>query len=187
YHAVRDRGIRLAERFAIKPGQYRLMIGAREINGGLIGTVPLDVAVPDFARDAPSISGILMTSTSAAGVVTTGADMTLKQFMPAPPTAERTFTRADMLSLFAEVYARPGASSHAPVVSASVVSYDGSQSHPVSAGVPAARPGSPPGTYVYTGRIPLQAFAPGRYLLRIVASAADAAPRHERDVPFVVH
>lgn len=180
---VRARGVRLAERFAIKPGQYRLMVAVREINGGLTGTVPFDVTVPNFNRDYPSISGILLTSASAAGMATTGADTSLKQFLPAPPSAEREFARTDMLSLFTEVYDKPGSSLH---VAASVAAEDGSQSHEIVAGAPAARPGGPPGTYVYAARVPLQACAPGQYILRIAASDADGGKPHEREVPFTV-
>jgi len=176
---VRAHGLRLGERREVLPGHYRLLVGIREVNGGLIGTLPLDLDVPDFSKGALSISGIVMTTDRAARTPTTRADMSLKGALPYPPTASRSFARDETLSVFAEVYGRPR-SAGAVDLSTHVERVDGSVALAIpDTHLPAAGSSTP-----YSARVALGSLTPGSYVLRMAAKGA--AGSAERGVPFEI-
>ncbi|HEX5475750.1 MAG TPA: VWA domain-containing protein [Vicinamibacterales bacterium] len=183
YDAVRERGIRIGDRVDVQPGRYHLLVGVREANGGLIGTVPLDVDVPDFSRGDLAVSGILIASAAAGRIPTTRADLTLRDVLPAPPTSTRDFPRGDTLSIFAEAYDATPSSQGPLSVSTRILSPAGAvvYEHPHQQNE-ALKEND--GTYRYTAEVPLNALAPGEYVLRVAAGRGDAEAH--RDVAFRV-
>ena len=89
--ATRERishtGVRLLSRLALPPGRYQIHVGAHEASGAAIGTVPYDVDIPDYAKSAFELSGVLLTSSNANSFVTPNPDPLLKDALPAPPVA----------------------------------------------------------------------------------------------------
>jgi hypothetical protein len=181
FAAVRERGLRIGQRVELPPGHHRLLVGVREANGGLIGTLPFELDVPDFSKSSPSMSSIVLTSSEASRVQTTHADVTLRNVLPAPPTARRTFARGEQVAVFAEVY---GSSSELAgmVVSATVDREDGTRAAGVDA-TPHARGENT--SVAYTGRVNLRALAPGRYVLTVTA-ARPGGTRIARSTPLEV-
>jgi hypothetical protein len=179
YAAVHEHGLRIGQRVEVTPGHYRLLVGLREMNAGLIGTLPFELDVPDFSKSTPSISSIVLASAEAARIQTTHADLALKSMLPVPPTARRTFARDDGLAVFAEVYGPPSALAGL-TISATVDRADGTR-----VGEVAATPHEPrrDGTMAFTGRLDLNALAPGRYLLAVRAARPGAKPV-VRTTPF---
>jgi VWFA-related protein len=179
YQAVRDFGLRLGHRFEVPPGQYRLLVGLRESNGGLIGTLPFELDVPDFS--APSMSSIVIASAQAARMQTARPDLAMKGALPSPPTARRVFDRDDSLAVFAEAYGRSLVSSGL-TMTATVEREDGTRVSEVAPGAPVSRAGA---SAAYTGQIDLRGLTPGRYVLTVSATRPGARPI-ARATPFEV-
>lgn len=171
YDDVRVRGLRIGQRVELAPGHYRLMVGVREQNAGLMGTVPLDVDVPDFSKGDVSLSGILVTSSTSARIPTTHADLSLKDVLPSPPTAKREFSRDDVLTAFAEVYHNHRGASDAPVMSAQILAADGTVVYDSTKNPGAVLKKKDAGTYRFLLRIPLKPLEAGRYRLRFIAGS----------------
>jgi VWFA-related protein len=178
---VREHGLRLGQRLALPPGHHRLLVGLREVNAGLIGTLPFELDVPDFSKAAPSMSSIVLTSAASAAVQTTHADASLKDVLPAPPTARRTFSRDDTLAVFAEVY---GAAARLAgmEITATVDRADGTHAADVETASPVHRRDA---GLAYTGRLRLRALEPGRYRL-VVRGISQGATPIVRSTPFDV-
>ena len=88
---VMKNGVRLTRRLELPPGGYQLRIGAREANGGLVGSVMYDLDVPDFSKTDLSMGGILLTASSAGRIPTANPDPDFKDILPGSPTAVRVF------------------------------------------------------------------------------------------------
>jgi VWFA-related protein len=102
---VKSHGIRVNQRILLSPGRHQLRFGARESAGGESGSVFYDLTVPDFSKDALSLSGLLVTSVSAQQTPTAESDGTVAQQLPGAATSRREFPVGDTLAVFAEAYA----------------------------------------------------------------------------------
>jgi hypothetical protein len=60
--AVARAGIRISRRLELPPGNFQLRVGVRDGGTGATGSVLYDLVVPDFPKDALSMSGILIAS-----------------------------------------------------------------------------------------------------------------------------
>ena len=58
-------GVRLLSRLDLPPARYQIRVGVHEAVGNAIGTVPYDLEVPDYSKVPFSLSGLLLTSSSA--------------------------------------------------------------------------------------------------------------------------
>jgi hypothetical protein len=105
YHEVQTHGMRLLFRLSLPPGLYQLRAAAHEAGTGASGSVHYDVYVPDFGKERLSMSGIALTSTTAAATPTPRLDTEiqalLRQF---PPTGTREFTPAETLAMAFVLY-----------------------------------------------------------------------------------
>src|SRR5262249_17931259 len=98
-------GFRYARRLEVPPGRYQLRVGAREGNGGAVGSVMYDLDVPDFSKAPLDMSGLALASAWAgAERPTASPDPVFKDVLPGPPVAAREFPRNDTLAYFVEVY-----------------------------------------------------------------------------------
>ncbi len=183
--AVVARGLRMTQRMALAPGPYTLRIGAREQNGGALGTISYDLDVPDFYKSPLSMSGVVLTSRAASARPTAAPDADLKDVLPGPPTSLRDFVSADTLAVFAEVYDTQGKVPHRVDITASVKADGGRQvfSQTEERGTEELQGGR--GGFGYRVDIPLKDLAPGAYVLTVEArSRLSGNPAVRQDIPF---
>jgi hypothetical protein len=171
HQRVKTLGVRFSSRTSMPPGRYQLRVGARDMNGGRVGTVFTDVVVPDFTRESLMMSGLLLSSTGSADMLTAQRDPLAEQLLGAPPTIRRTFTQHETLRVLTEIYDNMPAHENRRIdVHARVINESGqdvfssrSQLH--------NGPGAEPAWSAigYQTQIPLSTIAAGRYLLRVEA------------------
>jgi VWFA-related protein len=187
HEIVRQGGFRIVRRLQVPPGKYQIRVGARE-SGGRVGTVLLDLEAPDFTKPGLSMSGIAIASAFASRLPTANPDPSVNEFkdvLPAAPTALREFPRGDQLSIFAEVYDNGAKAPHRVEIKTEVLSDDGKVVLTKSDERKSEELQGASGGYGHTTAIPLSAFAPGRYVLRVTAKSflANTTPV-SRDVEF---
>jgi VWFA-related protein len=166
---IMKNGVRVLRRLELSPGRYQIRIGAREKGTGALGSVMLDLDVPDFGKEPLSMSGIALTAPSASYVPTAKADDLFKNVLPAAPTAIREFPRADTLAIFTEIYDNQTRAPHRVAIKTTVIADDGRIVFTASDERRSEELGAKGGGYGYTAEIPLQAIPPGRYVLRVEA------------------
>ena len=105
-------------RLQLPPGRFELRIGT-ETGTKERGSVYTFVDVPNFAKDALSLSGILLDDHTITRTVASGE--ALRDLVPALPTAAREFTATDRVTSFLRIY--QGGGRPAPVaIAARIVS-----------------------------------------------------------------
>ncbi|MCA1561243.1 MAG: protease complex subunit PrcB family protein [Acidobacteria bacterium] len=112
YEAVMRQGFRVISQLDMPPGRYQVRVAARESGRGKVGSVHLDLEVPDFAGAPLLMSGLVITSGSASRLPTAGESAALKGALSVPPTAIRQFSAGDVLAVFAEIYDNQGSTPH---------------------------------------------------------------------------
>ena len=166
-------------------GRYQLRVGARDMNGGKLGTVFSDVVVPDFSSEPLMLSGLLISSTGAVDMLTAQRDAQAERLLGAPPSARRTFTQRETLRVLVEIYDNLPAHEnrqvelHSRLIDESGRDVFSSRSHLPNG------PGSEPAWSALgqVSQIPLSSIAAGRYLLRVEAAhRTDARPAFSETV-----
>ena len=169
-------------RINLPPGRFRLRIAAHNSVAAKVGSVTVDVIVPDFAREPASLSGVVLGVTP--GRPSAPRDL-FAPAMPVVPTTQREFGAGDRATAFFEVYQRAGT----PVDAAlNVRIVDGldrvalTDTVAIAAGqfTPARTLATAPVRY----DVPVDRLAPGRYLLTLEVNILGQALR--RDVQFTV-
>ena len=185
HQAVTAQGLRILQRLPLAPGRYTLRVGAREQNGGAIGTLSYDLEVPAFDKAPLSMSGVVLTSRAAARRPTVAPDPELKDLLPGPPTATREFAPGDTLAIFAEVYDNRGSTPHRVDITATIKE-DGGRTvfnqteERATEELQGAR-----GGFGYRAEIPLKDLNPGSYVLTVEArSRLSGNPVAREDIPF---
>jgi VWFA-related protein len=182
---IAQNGVRFLSRIALPPAAYQLRVAARETGGGAASVVHYDVDIPDFSKDALAMSGLILTTASAGETATPRVDSILRSILPAPPTAARTFTAADTLDVYAEIYDNVP-QSHTldietrvrPASGADVFSSHRDFSSETST---SGR------TFPFGVEIPLRGIPAGSYILRVEArSRLAGTPPVVREIPFTV-
>ncbi len=168
---VEQGGIRLLSRLNLPPGRYQLRVAARDAAGGTIGAVHYDLEVPDFAKADLSMSGLVLTSPSAAAQPTARPDEQLRGLLPGPPAAGRTFPASDEIVTFAEVYDNQGAAPHKVDIRTTVTADDGRVVFKSDEERASSELGGQRGGYGTSTRIPLKDFAAGVYVLKVEAQS----------------
>ena len=169
--AIEAFGFRATSRLELPPGRYQLRVAGRTTNAGHVGAVHYDLDVPDFSKEAFSISGVVLTSGLAAYTPSARADEQLKDVLPGPPTTLREFRTDDEIALFAEVYDNEVSRPHRVDIVTTVRDDAGRtvfkhEDERSSDELQGAR-----GGYGYTARVPLKEFTPGLYVLRVEAKS----------------
>jgi VWFA-related protein len=162
---------RVLRKLQVPPGRYQLRIGARE-SGGKVGTVLLDVDAPDFTKEPVSMSGVSISSAVSGRIPTATPGGPLSDVLPAPPSASREFQRGDTIDLFVEVYDNLGTqTAHRVVITTTVLADDGKTVFSTSdeRRSDELKDSTAGGGFGHTAKIPLEPFAPGRYVLRLEA------------------
>ena len=184
HERVRRTGVRMMSRIDVPPGRYQIRVGAHESTGSGVATVPLDVEVPDYSKTPFAMSGMMISISPDTGVaVTANAEMQPANALPAPATVRRTFTRAETLTAYAEVYDNSSPMAHALNYVVTVRNAEGRSvietrdRRDVDAGKTARMHG-------FTTPMPLNDLQPGMYVLHAEAAAPNQTA--VRDVPFEV-
>jgi VWFA-related protein len=166
----------------LRPGRYQVR-AAIGLPGSTPGSVWYDVEVPDFSKDAVTMSGVVLSSMEGAGVPTSNARKLFEGDLTGAPTAARRFKSGDEITAFAEIYFNRSDLSASRVTvrikdAAEKVSFERQET------VSTASLGT---GNVFKSRtsIPLVDLDPGDYVLSIEASADDRTPA-SRSVPFSV-
>ena len=177
-------GVRFVTRLDLPPARYQIRVGVHESAGGAIATVPYDLEVPDYSKTPFTLSNLVLTSTSAAGMMTPEPDSQIKQRFPLPPVAARVFDRQDALGVVAELYDDSTDVAHMVDFTVSITPvdqdralYNASESRTVEAKRQ---------THGYETRVPLRDLAPGAYVLRVEAVSRFDGRKVAREVPFAV-
>ena len=168
--ALVTRGLRFSRRLDLPPGRYSLRVGAREAGSGALGSVVLDLDVPDFGEGPLAMSGVVVTSPDAVATPTARIDEALKDVLPAPATTSRAFRRGTDLTLYAEVYDHIR-TPHKVEIATSLTRDDGTvaYSHTDTRSSDELRARGDGFGHVRT--IPLRGIEPGRYVLRVEGRA----------------
>jgi hypothetical protein len=103
FERVKARGLRVLAQMDLPPGRYQLRVAAGNA-AGKAGSVLYDLDVPDFYKAPLAMSGVALTSASAAQVPTLTPKNPLADLLAGPPTTAREFARGDMVQIFAEFY-----------------------------------------------------------------------------------
>jgi VWFA-related protein len=168
---IAQSGLRMLSRVDLPPGRYQIRFGAHDSAGGNVGSVLYDLDVPDFQKSVFSISGLALTSASAAQLPTARPDEQLRAVLPAPPVAIRTFPANDEIKLFAEVYDNAGATPHKVDITATVTTDEGKVMFKTDETRDSSDLGGQRGGYGYTTTIPLKDLPPGKYVLKVEAKS----------------
>ena len=190
---VKAGGLRVNPRLTLEPGRYQVRVGAREAVGSRVGTVFYDLLVPDFRSEPLMLSGILMTAASAQSAMTAMPDPAAPKVLPGPAVSRRVFARNDTVTVFAEIYDNSSGKQPRQIDTTVALVAEGGQevfrardsvSNP---SIPAANGGDGRwAAYGLTRDIPLNGVAPGRYLLRIEASARGSPTPAARETLITV-
>jgi len=172
---VLDRGFRLQSKIDVPPGRYALRLAVHE-SGGKVGSVFVDLVVPDVHKERLVMSGLALTS-QAAGQVPTAGGSDLRDLLPAPPTTAREFTSRDQLTVLAEVYDNIGAVGHAVDITTTLRSDGGETVFSNGETRRSSELTGSRGGYGYTSKVPLAGLAPGLYVLKVEARASLGDPR----------
>jgi VWFA-related protein len=166
---ISEYGVRMLNRMDLPPGRYQLRIAAHDSGGGAVGSVLYDLDVPDFAKSPISMSGITLTSLSAAGRPTVRPDEQLRGVLPASPVAQRTFPQNDELSLFAEVYDNSASTPHKVDITTTITTDEGKVMFKTDEERDSSDLGGKSGGYGFTAKVPMKDLAPGPYVLTVSA------------------
>jgi VWFA-related protein len=168
---VEQTGLRMLSRMELVPGHYVVRVATHDSTNGTAGSLAYDLEIPDFSKLPFSMSGLVLTSLSGGEMVTIKADEPLKDVLPAPPVATRSFPQNDEIALFAEIYDNAAATPHKVDIVTTIQSDDGrvifkSEEERASSELQGAK-----GGYGYVVRVPLTDVAPGPYVLNVQAKS----------------
>lgn len=188
HQAVLRNGFRVQSKLNLPPGQYQLRMGLRESNGGRVGSVFVDLEVPNFQeKDKLVMSGLLLTSTASAGIPTASADPQFKDVLPLPPTTVREFGQDEALAVFCEIYDNTSIANHAVDITTQVIGDDGRVLVKSSEARTKAELQGSKGGYGHTAQVPLRELAPGLYVLKVEGtSRANNVKPVSREIQFRV-
>jgi VWFA-related protein len=169
---LRRGGFRVVSALDLEPGHYQLRVAAREANAGRVGSVVLDLDVPDFSRPGLAISALALTSVTASDEVLTARPRDpFEDRLPGVLSTQRTFARGEEIGVFAEVSNGPRRLATPVAVAMTLRDAAGRIVFETTDGLSGER---------FAARIPLTKTPPGAYLLRLDASLPDGT-RHSRE------
>ena len=180
---IEQTGLRILNRLDLPAGRYQFRVAAHDSVGGNVGSVLMDLDVPDFPKVPFSVSGLTLTSAAASAMPTVRPDEQLKQVLPGPAVALRSFPQNDEVAVFAEVYDNAGGTPHKVDITASVITDEGKVMFTSNEVRDSTELGGKTGGYGYTARIPMKDLPPGPYVLKVEAKSRLAnVPPVSRDV-----
>jgi VWFA-related protein len=187
--ATRERvlasGLRVQARVPVPNDRCTLRVAAADSSRERVGSIWVDVTVPDFGEAAVSMSGLLLTDSRAPGVPTANVDEDIRKLLRAPPSTARAFPRNTTVAWMVEVY-RKGKTPGSISLTTTIVGADGTEVFRQL--VPDARPGpaGPSDRVRVSGRTSLESLLPGDYVLRVEARLAGSDQEATREIRFQV-
>lgn len=179
-------GFRIINAIDLAPGRYTLRVGVRESNTRKAGSVMLDVEVPDFGKEKLSMSDLAITSAMSGVAPTIRPKDPLEKLLPGPLTTYRDFATADEIALFTEIYDNV-TQPHKVEINATVKAEGGTSVFSTREERDSADLKGSAGGFGFEARIPLKAFAPGLYVLRVDATMRiDDRPTVSKEIIFRV-
>jgi len=189
YQVIKRMGVRINSRINLPPGKYQVRVGARETGAGEAGTVFYDVVVPEFTKTRLVMGGIALTAASASNMPTPQQDEQLKGILPGPVMTRREFIALDTLAAYTEVYDNLDPSKpHKVSITTRVLTDDGREVFKTTEERASSELKGQKGEgFGHLAQIPLKDFRPGRYLLRVDATATlkDVEPAR-RETLFLI-
>ena len=135
--------------------------------------------VPDFTSEPLMMSGLLISSTGAADMLTAQRDEVTERLLGGPPSIRRTFTQRETLKVLTEIYDNmPAQNSRRIDVHSRLIDENGREAFSSRTELPNG-PGPEPAWSAigHLTQIPLATVSAGRYLLRVEAmNAGSRAP-----------
>ena len=138
----------------------------RESNTRKAGSVTFDLEVPDFSKTPLSMSDIALTSAMSGIAPTVRPKDPLEKLLPGPITSYREFSTADEVAIFTEIYDNVK-QAHKVEITATVKAEGGQTVFETREEHDSSELAGSAGGYGFQARIPLKAFAPGLYVLRV--------------------
>ena len=167
YERAKARGLRVLSQANLPPGRYQIRVAAGS-KSGKAGSVVYDLEVPDFSKEAFTMSGVSLTAASAGQSPTIKAKDPLGDFLPGPPTATREFEKGDLLVLFAEFYENArGSAAHMLDFKAELRAEGGRVVQQVSDERSSTELQGSNGGYGFQARLPLESVEPGLYVIHV--------------------
>ncbi|HUQ88192.1 MAG TPA: VWA domain-containing protein [Vicinamibacterales bacterium] len=161
-------GLRVIQSLELNPGRYNLRVAVREGNTHKAGSVTFDLEVPDFSKQPLTMSDIALTSSLSGIAPTIRPKDPLEKLLPGPLSSYRDFATIDEIALFTEIYdnVKPA---HKVEIAATVKAEGGQTVFQTREEHDSSELAGSAGGYGFQTRIPLKAFEPGLYVLRIEA------------------
>jgi VWFA-related protein len=179
--------IRVLNRLELPAGRYRLRAAAFDAEQKRVGSVVADLAVPDFDKDPIGMSGVTVSSLAGSTMTTAILDDQMKEALPAPFVALRSFAQSDELDLFAEIYDNSGKGPHKVDIVTTVLTGAGQQVFRQDVERDSTEFKGSKRAFRYMERLPLLALAPGSYVVSVEArSRLGKNPSATRQIPFQV-
>jgi hypothetical protein len=172
----------IATRLDLPPGRYNVRIAAARSGDQVTGSVYTTFTVPDFQRDALSLSGVAI---GRAGGAAIGGREALVDVLPFAPTSIRDFARTDAVGALMRVYQSSRRPARQVTVVTHVIDEMGKEMLAQSSVYEAARFAAGKGVG-HRFELPLATLEPGDYLLTFVASTGEGGAQAQREVRFAV-
>jgi VWFA-related protein len=184
---VQQYGFRwLARLNNVKPGRYQLRTVAAS-GPDVLGSVWYNLIVPDFTDGPLTMSDVLVASVSGLQVPTFKPDKAMQELLRGPATANRRFTQADGVVVFAEIYDNRASQLH-NIDTAVVVKNDRGAEVFRSADTQSSRQlAESQGVLRVRTPFELKDLSPGSYTVTVDAQARQDASAHaSRTIPIQV-
>jgi VWFA-related protein len=172
YRKVMTNGLGYTRDFKLKkPGAYQFRAVLRDGESGVTGTASQFMRVPDLRQKRLAISGLVLSTPREAGA---GGDSVL----PASPYV-RQFPQTGWIQYGVGIYnATTDKKTNQPTITVQAEVYrDGKRAHQFPTRTVHLPPGADPKHFDYVGRLQLNQFRAGAYLLRLVVTDGLARKR----------
>jgi hypothetical protein len=115
------------------------------------------------------MSGLVLTSASSTQAPTARPDADLRQVLPGPPVASRTFPQNDQIAFFTDVYDNDVSAVHTVDMTSTLTSDEGRVVFKHAEERSTADLAGKKGGFGYGGQITLTDYPPGLYVLKVEA------------------
>ena len=148
----------------LAPGRYLIQISAR--TDGRAGSAVVDVDVPNFSKDALSVSGLMLQRRPATPI----GDKAIENLVPFLPATVRQFHAGDDIGMFVRIW-QGGKGRIAPVRVTARVRSETNNVTSTQEAVLESESFSAARSADYQATLPLAQLAPGQYLLEVDAQS----------------
>ena len=181
--ALQD-GVLVLTEARLRPGRYQLRVAATN-RVDASGSVVYDLDVPDFSKAPLTMSGVVITSESAANAPMVRNNTAFDHVTAGTPTTVREFTTADTITAFVELYDNDRRSSHTLATTVQLRTLDGRGVRAITDQV--ASGDLQDFEHQVAATIPLTGLAAGDYVIEVESrSSANADTVARRAVPIRV-